>query len=186
MAKALFLDRDGTLNEDYDFVHKPEQWTWCKGAVETIQWANTNEWKVIVVTNQSGVSRGLFSLEQVQKLHAWVDENLKKQQVFVDEWCIAHWHPNFHEGQDVNLLEYRKPGLRFYKEMIEKYHLDASQCVVMGDKPSDLKPGVKLGMKGFYIQSRFHEKNDQNWLAEHGFSPYQNIGEVLDKLKTLS
>ena len=183
MKKALFLDRDGTLNEDYDFVHLKEHWTWCKGAVETIRWANENSWKVIVVTNQSGVSRGLFSLEKVQELHEWVNEELKKQSAQVDEWCIAHWHPNFHEGLDLDLLEYRKPGLRFYQEMIEKYSLDASKCIVMGDKPSDLKPGLALGMRAFYIKSRFHEKNDHKWLADYNFQPYKNIGEVLEILK---
>jgi len=183
MQKALFLDRDGTLNEDYDFVHTKEQWTWCKGAVETIRWANEHNWKVIVVTNQSGVSRGLFSLEKVNELHEWVNEELKIHSAHVDEWCVAHWHPSFHEGLDLSLLEYRKPGLRYYQEMIEKYNLNASRCIVMGDKPSDLKPGIALGMRAFYIHSRFHEKNDHTWLDEHDFQPYKNIGEVLELLK---
>lgn len=185
MAKALFLDRDGTLNEDYDFVHKPEEWTWCKGAVETIQWANENEYKVIVVTNQSGVARGLFSLEQVNQLHEFVNQLLKKENALVDEWCVAHWHPTFSKNVTPDELAYRKPGLRYYKEMILNYGLNPNKCVCIGDKPSDLKPAIELGMKGFYIKSRFHEKNDQIWLKENGFEPHENLAEVLPKLKRL-
>jgi len=55
--KAFFLDRDGTLNVDYNFVHKPEEWTWCKNALKAIRWMNENGYKVIVVTNQSGIAR---------------------------------------------------------------------------------------------------------------------------------
>ncbi len=184
MNKAFFLDRDGTLNEDYDFVHKPEEWTWCKGAVDAIRWMNQHHFKVIVVTNQSGIARGRFGLEQVLKLHDWVDAQLKKEGAYIDEWCIAWWHPKFHGELDPSLLDYRKPGTRFFTEMIQKYNLDPSKCFMAGDKPSDLKPALELGMQAFYIHSRFHETNDKQWLSEHGFhEPFQSIGDVIDMLK---
>ena len=179
MNKAFFLDRDGTLNEDYDFVHKPEEWTWCKGAVEAIQWMNKNGYKVIVVTNQSGVARGRFSLEQVHELHRFVDSKLKKVGAWIDDWCIAHWHSKFHEGLDEKLLEYRKPGTRYFTEIISKYDLKPSDCFMMGDKPSDLQPALELGMKAFYIKSRFHEKNDPTFLEKHGLKVFDSIGDVM-------
>jgi D-glycero-D-manno-heptose 1,7-bisphosphate phosphatase len=184
VAKAFFLDRDGTLNEDYDFVHKPEEWTWCKGAKEAIRWMNQENYKVIVITNQSGIARGKFGLEQVIDLHKWVDNDLKKEGAQIDEWCIAWWHPQFHSGLDPKLLEYRKPGTRFFTEMIQKYNLNPNECYMIGDKPTDLKPAIALGMKAFYIKSRFHESNDQNWLSMNGFEkPYESIGDVIDSLK---
>lgn len=181
MAKAFFLDRDGTLNEDFDFVHKPEQWVWCKGALEAIQWMNKNKYKVIIVTNQSGVARGHFSLEKVHELHRFVDAELKKVGAWIDEWCVAHWHPKFHEGLDSHLLEYRKPGTRYFTEMIKKYDLNAAECVMMGDKPSDLQPALQLGMQAFYIHSRFHATNDKMYLSTHNIEMFENIGEVMEK-----
>ncbi|TNE74384.1 HAD-IIIA family hydrolase [bacterium] len=184
MNKAFFLDRDGTLNEDYDFVHLKEEWTWCKGAIDAIKWMNQNKYKVIVVTNQSGIARGRFSLEQVQELHRFVDADLKKHDAWIDDWCIAWWHPKFHGDLDPALLDYRKPGTRFFTEMIHKYNLDPAFCFMAGDKPSDLKPALSLGMKAFYIKSRFHETNDHEWLEKRGFEhPFNNLGEIISSLK---
>jgi D-glycero-D-manno-heptose 1,7-bisphosphate phosphatase len=138
---------------------------------------------VIVVTNQSGVARGLFTLDQVRELHDWVEIQLKAHGAHIDEWCVAHWHPVYSKPVTEKELSYRKPGLGYYSEMIEKYGLNPQLCYCIGDKPSDLQPAVELGMNGFYIKSRFHQKNDQQWLNQHGFVPHENLSEVLLKLK---
>ena len=74
MNKAFFLDRDGTINVDYNYVHTPEEWTWCDGALEALRWMKEHKFKIIVVTNQSGIARGRYNEQHVQHLHRWVDE----------------------------------------------------------------------------------------------------------------
>jgi D-glycero-D-manno-heptose 1,7-bisphosphate phosphatase len=161
------LDRDGTLNVDYDYVHTPEEWTWCEGAVEAIQWMNANGYKVIVITNQSGIVRGRFTREQVDALHAWVDEDLKRYGAWIDAWYVAPWHPKFHDGHHPDLLNERKPGTGLFRQAAERFSIDFSRSLMAGDKISDLKPAVDLGMRAMFIRSRHEPDADQAWLREH-------------------
>ena len=70
--KAIFFDRDGTLNVDVHYLHDPEQFVWVDGAIDAIRWANTHGYLVIVVTNQSGIARGYYDEAAVQRLHDWI------------------------------------------------------------------------------------------------------------------
>lgn len=166
-SHAFFLDRDGTLNVDYDYVHTPEEWTWCEGAVEAIQWMNANGYKVIVITNQSGIVRGRFTREQVDALHAWVDEDLKRYGAWIDAWYVAPWHPKFHDGHHPDLLDERKPGTGLFRQAAERFGIDFSRSFMAGDKISDLKPALDLGMRAMFIRSRHEPDADQAWLREH-------------------
>ena len=98
--KAFFLDRDGTLNVDYNYVHTKEEWTWCDGAIDALRNIQSHGFKLVVVTNQSGIVKGKYSEQQVHDLHRWVDQQLKKQGVSIDLWNIAPWHPEFQSIKD--------------------------------------------------------------------------------------
>jgi D-glycero-D-manno-heptose 1,7-bisphosphate phosphatase len=177
---AFFLDRDGTLNVDYDYVHRPEEWTWCDGAIEAIRWMNENGYKVIVITNQSGISRGRFTREQVDALHAWVDGELKRHGAWIDAWYVAPWHPTFHEGHHPDLLQERKPGTGLFLQAAERFHIDFSRSVMAGDKISDLQPAIELGMEAVFIRSRHEPDADQNWLKKHRIPI---VDRLLDHIK---
>lgn len=173
--KAFFLDRDGTLNVDYDYVHKIEEWTWCDGAIEALERIRDMGYKILVVTNQSGVARGRYDMRDVRKLHEWVDDQLAKHDVKITEWYVAPWHPEFHEDQDPRLLNYRKPGIGFFEKAKAKYNLDLSQSCMAGDKVSDLQPAVKLEMTPFFIRSRHEESQDHEWLDKHKIETYDRL-----------
>ena len=76
--KLCLLDRDGVLNIDKDYLHKPEEVEWVPGSLEAIAWLNRQGYLVVVVTNQSGVARGYFTEETVRKLHSWMASEVKK------------------------------------------------------------------------------------------------------------
>lgn len=182
MAKAFFLDRDGTLNVDYDFVHKPEEWTWCEGAVEAIRWMNRNDYKVIVVTNQSGIARGRYDEEHVDMLHNWVDKQLAGLNAHIDGWYIAPHHPEYDpQPHDYEPAD-RKPGTGMFEKAAERFDIDFSQSCMAGDKISDLKPAVELGMRPFFIRSRHEPKQDKSWLRRHHIQTYNHIGEVIAEI----
>jgi D-glycero-D-manno-heptose 1,7-bisphosphate phosphatase len=180
METAFFLDRDGTLNDDTDYVHTIEEWTWCDGAIEAIRWMNMNGYKVIVITNQSGIARGMFSREQVDALHAWVDEDLRRHGAWVDAWYVAPWHPNFHDGHHPDLLLERKPGTRLFLQAAERFNIDLSKSVMAGDKISDLQPAIELGMDAIFIRSRHDAHADREWLSKHRIPIYDRL---LDHIK---
>jgi len=177
---AFFLDRDGTLNVDYDYVHTPEEWTWCDGAIEAIRWMNENGYKVIVITNQSGIVRGRFTREQVDALHAWVDQDLKTHGAWIDAWYVAPWHPKFHDGHHPDLLHERKPGTGLFLQAAERFHIDFSGSVMAGDKISDLQPAIELGMQAVFIRSRHEPDADKSWLMTHRIPV---VDRLLDHIK---
>ncbi len=180
MNKAFFLDRDGTLNVDYDYVHLPSQWTWCEQAVESIRWMNDNNWLTVVVTNQSGVMRGKYGMKEVQDLHRWVDAELAKAGARIDRWYVAPFHPEYHDGLDPDLLHYRKPGTGMFELASKELDIDFSMSVMVGDKISDLKPSVRLGIKSFFVKSVHEPNQDVRWLQEHYVPILDHIGQVVE------
>ena len=182
MHKAFFLDRDGTINVDYNFVHKTEEWTWCKGALDAIRWMNEHDFKVIIITNQSGITRGRYTLKQVERLHQWVDNELKKHQARIDDWYVAPYHPQYDADPPRFPKEDRKPGTGLFRKAEQKYGIDFHNSYMAGDKISDLQPAVELGITPFFIRSR-HEKNqDKQWLNKHNISIFDTLKEAAESI----
>jgi len=181
MNKAFFLDRDGTINVDYNFVHTPEEWAWCEGALDALQWMNEHDFKIIIVTNQSGIARERYTEEDVDHLHSWVDQELQKQDLAIDDWYYAPHHPK-HDLNEKYAPADRKPGTGMFEKAAKKHDIDFEQSYMAGDKLTDLKPAVKLGMTPFFIRSRHEADQDKGWLAKHNIGSFDNIGQVIAQL----
>ncbi len=177
--KAFFLDRDGTLNVDHDFVHKPEEWDWIEGVPETLKLLHNSGYTLIVVTNQSGIARGHFSLEQVESLHRWVNADLEKMGFQIDAFYIAPWHPDFHAGKDPGLLGERKPGTRLFLDAAEKFDIDFSRSFMAGDKKSDVLPAIELGMTPILIHSRFTTDELISWAESRQIKHHKTLTEAV-------
>lgn len=181
MNKAFFLDRDGTINVDYNYVHTPEEWTWCDGAIDALRWLSEQNFKIIVVTNQSGIARGRYTEKHVQHLHQWVDDELAKQDVYIDDWYFAPHHPK-HDPNKQYAPEDRKPDTGMFEKAAAKYDIDFSRSYMAGDKITDLKPAVELGITPFFIRSRHEPDQDKQWLATHNIPATDNIFQVIKML----
>lgn len=181
--RAFFLDRDGTLNVDTNFVHTPEEWQWCKGALEAIRWLNKNAFKIIVVTNQSGIARGRYTSEQVHKLHNWVDEQLKEQGLWIDDWYIAPHHPEYDPAPHTFTPSDRKPGTGMFLKAIEKHGIHPQKSFMAGDKITDLKPALELGIQPFFLQSRHEPFQDKQWIQKNNIPTHPTLLSALQQIK---
>lgn len=181
MNKAFFLDRDGTINIDYNYVHHPEEWAWCKGAVEALQRIQNQNFKIIVVTNQSGIARERYTEEDVRYLHRWVDKQLKKHDVTIDGWYYAAHHPEYDPNKDY-VPDDRKPGTGMFLKAAKKHHIDFRGSYMAGDKISDLQPAVELGITPFFIRSRHESRQDKGWLKKHNISEFDSLFEVTEDI----
>lgn len=181
--KAFFLDRDGTLNVDYNFVHTKQEWTWCDGAVEALKIIQQNEFKIFVVTNQSGIARDHYTVADVENLHQWVDRILADNGITIHEWYIAPHHPKFDPAPHSYTPEDRKPKTGMFLKAAEQFDIDFSDSFMAGDKISDLKPAVELGMSPLFIKSRHESYQDKEWLHNHEIpifdSLFQAVKEIL-------
>ncbi|GAA5522489.1 HAD family hydrolase [Aliifodinibius salicampi] len=181
MNKAFFLDRDGTINVDYNYVHRPEEWTWCDNAIKALQWIQNHSYKIIVVTNQSGIARGRYTEEQVQSLHKWADKQLAEQNISIDGWYYAPHHPT-HDPDKEYAPEDRKPGTGMFEKAAQKHNIDFSKSYMAGDKITDLKPAIELGMTPFFIRSRHEANQDGRWLEKHNLVRHNTLFDAIQTL----
>ena len=144
--KACFLDRDGVLNEDIGYLHKCEDFKWIDGAVEAIKLLKKNNFLVIVITNQSGISRGYFTSKDVTNLHEWMNKILKKEDIQINDFFFSGDLPNN------NPESRRKPSPKMINEAVEKYNLDKTRCFMVGDKKTDLIAAKNASIKGFLFK----------------------------------
>ncbi len=144
--KAAFLDRDGTLNEDTGYLYKIKDFRWIKGAVNALRILKKNNFLIIVVTNQSGVSRGFYSENDIKKLHKWMNQQLLKYDLMIDDFFFATDLPNN------NINSRRKPSPAMLNEAVEKYNLDKNKCFMLGDKQTDIEAAKNAQIKGFLFK----------------------------------
>jgi D-glycero-D-manno-heptose 1,7-bisphosphate phosphatase len=146
---ALFLDRDGVLNEDRGFVHRWEDFVWVEGAREVVAMFNQAGWLVIVVTNQSGVGRGYYAEDDVHILHARMREDLAAAGAHIDAFYHAPQHPEApveaYRHPDPPL---RKPNPGMILQALADWPIDRDASFLVGDKPSDLEAALRAGIRG--------------------------------------
>lgn len=184
MDKAFFLDRDGTLNVDYNYVHKPEQWTWCDGAIDALEWIYNHNFKIIVVTNQSGISRGRYSEAEVDHLHQWVDKELEQRNISIDGWYYAPHHPDHDSNREYDPQD-RKPGTGMFKKAAKKFNIDFNQSYMAGDKITDLQPAISVGIKPLFILEAYRNRIDPgSKVTEFRFIKLFGEPSKIFKLKT--
>lgn len=146
--KAVFFDRDGTLNVEKHYLWKKEDFEWCEDAVAAIKYCNDKGYLVIVVTNQSGIARGYYGEDDVKKLHEWMNDELKKSGAHITAF---YYCPHYEEG---SVREYakpcgcRKPSPKLVDEAVREYDIDKAQSVLIGDADRDLLCAQNAGIKG--------------------------------------
>ena len=169
--KAAFLDRDGVINIDKGYVHKIEDFEWVPGIFDLLKYLQENGYSIFIVTNQSGIGRGYFTKEDIEKLHAWMLDELKKRSIEIKE---IRYCP--HKPEDN--CPCRKPKTKMFEELIEKYGIDTTRSIVIGDKERDVIPGKTLGCLTFRICH-----NDEESVADFKVKNLREIIEILEKIK---
>jgi D-glycero-D-manno-heptose 1,7-bisphosphate phosphatase len=146
---ALFLDRDGVINVDRNYVFRAEDFEWIEGAVETVAAFNARGWYVFVVTNQSGIARGYYTEEQMEAVHAWLNAELAKQGARIDRI----YHCPYHEEGTIERYRRdsydRKPKPGMLIQAMTDFPVMKERSFLIGDKPADLEAAKAAGIRGF-------------------------------------
>lgn len=144
--RAAFIDRDGVLNVDHGYVYKPEDFQWLPRAVQALQQLQKAAWALVVVTNQSGVARGLYTLAQMQALHHHMTQELLAQGVVLTGIYACPHHPQGSVPAYTQVCDCRKPGPGLIRQAQQAHALDLAASVLFGDKPSDIAAGRQAGV----------------------------------------
>jgi len=149
LKPAAFLDRDGVLNADTGYVHKPEDFRWIDGAIDTIKLLNEKGYLTIVVTNQSGVARGHYPEQAVIDLHAWMNTQLGAQGARIDAFYFCPHHPEGTIAAYRQRCHCRKPAPGMLLRACAQWPIDKAGSFLVGDKESDLKAATAAGIKAY-------------------------------------
>lgn len=152
--KVVFLDREGTINVDKDFVYKIEDFELIDRATEAIRLLNKSNFKVIVVTNQSGIGRGYYTEEDVQKLHHFMNKELGKYNAWIDKFYYCFHHPEAEIEKYRTNCECKKPNAGLLRQAINDFNIDPSQSFLIGDSLRDIEAGNTVGCGTILIPSK--------------------------------
>lgn len=142
VTKALFLDRDGVINQEMgDYVFKTEEFHFEEGIVEIGRKALSRGYLIIVVTNQGGIQKGLYSIEEVDRLHAWMKDHFIRHQCPITDIYFSPYHKDFGK----NILS--KPSSLMLEKACAKYGIDARQSWMIGDRARDVEAGKGVGCR---------------------------------------
>ena len=147
--KLCLLDRDGVLNLDKEYLHKAEDVEWVHGSLEAIAWLNRQGFRVVVVTNQSGVARGFFTEDDVRMLHDWMAKEVQKAGGEISEFYYCPHLPGAAVKQyDVD-CDCRKPKPGMIVQALRRFDVLPRNAFLVGDSPRDIEAAEAAGVKGF-------------------------------------
>lgn len=172
MNKAVFLDRDGTLIYDKDYLHDPNLVELIPRTQEAVIQLAEAGYLLFLFTNQSGIGRGYFPIEDAIACNQKTEELLGKNFCF-HEICIAPEAPD-------QPSQYRKPSPLFIEEMIAKYDLSKKDCWMIGDRLSDIEAGYRAGIQSILLEcgKEIPEKT-RHFAENHGIPCFADIHDAL-------
>jgi D-glycero-D-manno-heptose 1,7-bisphosphate phosphatase len=155
---AVFLDRDGTINEEVGYLDRMEKLQLIPGAAEAIRLINTSGMKTVVVTNQSGVARGIFTESFVAETHARLGEMLRAEGASLDGIYYCPHHPTEGRGDYLRVCECRKPAPGLLLRAAAELHLDPARSYMVGDTLKDIEAGARAGAQGILVRTGYGEE----------------------------
>jgi D-glycero-D-manno-heptose 1,7-bisphosphate phosphatase len=192
---GIFLDRDGTINEEVDFLTSPKDLKIIPKSAEAIKEANKLGLRVIVATNQSGIARGLLSEKQLGDIHNELLRKLAEHGAYIDKFYYCPHHPEIGEGKYRKDCECRKPGIGMLQRAAKDFGLDLSKSFVIGDKKIDIETGNNAGSIPILVLTGYGKQELEicrtnklkiSYVAENIFDAVQYIKSLMLKKPVLT
>ena len=149
MTKAVFIDRDGVIlnNANHYYIFRIEEVALVDGVAENLKRIQDKGYTLFVVTNQGGVSKGLYTLDDVEKVHRKIQELLAPKGVEIAEFAVCPHHDK------IEKCLCRKPSPLMIEKLIAKYRIDAAQSYFIGDSESDMLAAERAGIRGIRVEA---------------------------------
>jgi D-glycero-D-manno-heptose 1,7-bisphosphate phosphatase len=155
MKPAVFLDRDGTINEQMGYINHPSRFVILPGVPEAIRLLNRNNYLVIVVSNQSGVARDYFPISLVQEVHDLLKADLTEKGGTVDGIFFCPHHPQGIVPEYRRDCDCRKPKTGLIEQARKSFDIDMSKSFVVGDRYLDIELATRLNVKGILVKTGY-------------------------------
>jgi histidinol-phosphate phosphatase family protein len=174
MRKAIFLDRDGTLNHDNGYTYRTEDFKLLPDVIPALKLLK-DKFVLFIITNQSGVARGYYTLGDVARFHNHMIGEFEKEGIKIEEIYVCP-----HSTEDN--CDCRKPSTKLIELAKTKHSLDIQNSYVIGDHPFDIEMGIKAGCKTIYVLTGHGMKHIIE-LNEKGIQPTLITNNLYDALR---
>jgi D-glycero-D-manno-heptose 1,7-bisphosphate phosphatase len=152
--KCAFFDRDGVINQDKGYISKTSDFKIYPGVGKAITLLNKKNYLVIIITNQSGIGRGLIKIKELENLHNHLKKKIKNDGAKIDDIFYCPFHPEFGKGKYKKKSNDRKPGDGMIRKAIKKWKIDPKTSFMIGDKISDKLAAKKAKIKFYYKKEK--------------------------------
>lgn len=164
---AVFIDRDGTINVDGGYINHVDNFAIYPFAAQAVRMLNVNKWLAVVVTNQSGIGRGFYTIEVMHRLHDKMNAHFASQGAKVDGIYYCPHDPNSKIEEYRKVCNCRKPETGMIDQAIAELPIDTSRMVFVGDKYSDMQAGFRSGCKTIMVNTGYgrgeYEMKSSKW-----------------------
>lgn len=151
MDNVIFLDRDGTVNREVNYLHRQSDLVILPGVPEAIRLLREHGYRIVVVTNQAGVARGYYTCQDVENLHQYLNQVLKQNGAWIDHFFYCPHHPVYGIGEYKQECGCRKPGTGMFLMAEQYYEIHKENSYMIGDKRLDIEAGRNYGVKGILV-----------------------------------
>lgn len=158
MEKVVFLDRDGTINIEKNYLYKKEDFEFVEGSDQAIKLLNDAGYKVFVVSNQAGVARGYYNEQDVETLHEYMNERLAEIGAHIDAFYYCPHHPEYGIGKYKIDCDCRKPKTGLLQKAEEIVTIDKTKSYMIGDNKGDILAGQNYGVKTILVKTGYGKK----------------------------
>ena len=160
MNKAVFLDRDGTINEERNYLYRIEDFAYMDGVIEALHFLKELGYLLIVITNQSGIARGYYTEEEFLRLNQWMLEDLEQKGIHISEVYYCPHHPDGIVKKYVARCRCRKPGTELFWKAQEAFQIDMGRSYAIVDKMRDVSICRESGVQGIILGESGNDKSN--------------------------
>lgn len=151
MKRIAFIDRDGTINIEKNYVHRIEDFEWIPGSLEALQALTQAHILIYIITNQAGIAKGLYTEEDLKFLNQQLLEITQKAQIKIQDILYCPHHPQGSVKKYSIACDCRKPGSALIQKVLEQEKLKPEQAVLFGDKNTDIQAGQSLNITSYLV-----------------------------------
>ncbi|MGD9034654.1 MAG: HAD family hydrolase [Desulfobacteraceae bacterium] len=180
---AVFIDRDGTVNEQLGYINHLSRFVILPGVSEAVRLLNKNNWWAIIVSNQGGVARGYYPIDLVDEIHAFLKSSLKEQGAIIDGIFFCPHHPAGVLPEYSSECDCRKPETGLIDKAREAFDIDMSNSYVVGDRHVDIELASRLNLKGVLVKTGYGLGEMEYIIPGKQLKPYHVAEDLLDAVK---
>lgn len=180
---AVFLDRDGTINEQFGYINHVSRFVILPGVSEAIRLLNENDFWVIIVSNQGGVARGYYPLKLVHEIHTFLTSSLKDEGATIDGIFYCPHHPAGIVPEYSSECACRKPKPGLIHQALDAFDVDMSGSYVIGDRYVEIELAHRLNLKGVLVKTGYGLGEIDYVLPQKPLQPRYIAEDLLDAVR---